>query len=122
MYRLLSLLAICLLFSCSKTDNNSELAGKWKRVEQFINPGNGGYWKETKDMRPVFLELTESGKVRSNHYVYERYSTYLMIGRDSIEFTNATGEKRYHFYSFQEGKLTIQYLCIEGCGDRFVRY
>ncbi len=122
MNRLLCLLLIVAFVGCSKDSKNSTaLDGKWVRVEQYINPGSGGYWKKTDDNPKVVLELREDGKVVSNHFLYSTYTSYEKLGNDSLAFTNAAGQKRYHLYSFDEGTLTINYLCIEGCGDRFRR-
>jgi uncharacterized SAM-binding protein YcdF (DUF218 family) len=125
MVRLIFLIGIIILVGCAKDEtapaNQSDIVGKWLRVEQYVNPGNGGRWVQTNDVPPVTVEFTAGGKIISNHPLYSNYPAYRKIGSDSIEITNTGSNSRFNKYSFENGKLTILYTCIEGCGDRFTR-
>ena len=125
MTRLGWLILIILLVGCAKEENNQntrdDIAGKWLRIEEYVNPGSGGSWVQTNDVPPVTVEFTAGGKVISNHTLYSNYTDYRKKGTDSIEITNPGSSSRVNKYSFENGKLTILYTCREGCGDRFTK-
>ena len=125
MTRLGWLILIILLVGCAKEENNQNtrdnIAGKWLRIEEYVNPGSGGSWVQTNDVPPVTVEFTADGKVISNHTLYSNYTDYRKKGTDSIEITNPGSSSRVNKYSFENGKLTILYTCREGCGDRFTK-
>jgi hypothetical protein len=118
-------LVTAILFGCAKEDKGqmvqSDIVGKWLRVEEYTNPGGGGRWVPTNDVPLVTVEFTSGGRIISNHSLYSNYTSYRQIGTDSIEITNGGSNNRFNKYSFENGKLTILYTCREGCGDRFTR-
>jgi hypothetical protein len=125
MVRLIYLVLLTLLFSCAKEDpaptNSNDIVGKWLRVEEYVNAGNGGRWVPVTDTPPVTVQFTASGNFSSNHSPYSKYTGYKKSGADSIELTNSVGNSLINKYSIENGKLTILYTCREGCGDRFTR-
>ena len=116
-----------LFLSCNKENaqkHNYSLIGKWKRVETYINPGNGGSWKPDHSNPPVTIEFTEDGRFISNSALYSGFTGYTIKPDNTIEFTPAVnGFTRDFYYSFNsDTQLSLTFACIEGCGDRFVRY
>lgn len=98
--------------------------GKWKRTEVYVNPGNGGSWKPDDSEQPVTLEFTAEGKIISNDNFYSNFSGYQVKPDNTIEFQPPlNGTTRAVYYSFNtDTELTVTFACIEGCGERFVRY
>lgn len=118
---LLILVGGCKKEAVEQDQDQSGIIGKWLRVEQYVSPGSGGSWMATPDNPPVTVEFTAAGKVISNHPFYTNYTDYRTAGTDSLELTNGSGNKRHTTYTLNNGKLTVYYTCIEGCGDRFTR-
>ena len=114
------------LLSCRKEakKHNYNLIGKWKRTEVYINPGNGGKWQKDNSILPVTIELSADGKFDSNANFYSSFKNYEVNGNNSIEFHPAeNGVTRAVFYSFNsDSELTLTMACIEGCGEKFVKY
>jgi len=127
MKHVMYLMLMAAFIGCTKEESDlarqetTELTGKWVRVEEYINPGNGGFWRTANDNPPVVLELTEDGRVVSNHHVYSQFNYFQKVSEDTISFRGISAPSRNHSYSLDKGVLTIRYLCIEGCGDRFVK-
>ena len=116
-----------LLLSCHKENakkHNYHLIGKWKRIETYINPGNGGSWKPDLSTPPFTIEFTEDGRFISNSIPYSGFIAFTIKPDNTIEFLPAVnGFTRNFYYSFNsETQLTLTFACIEGCGDRFVKY
>jgi hypothetical protein len=121
------LILLATLLSCNKENakkHNYTLLGKWKRVETYINPGNGGSWKPDNSNPPVTIEFKEDGKFTSNSGLYSNFTAYTVKPDNTIEFTPAVnGFTRNFYYSFNSDRqLTLTFACIEGCGDRFEKY
>jgi hypothetical protein len=114
-------------YSCNKEEfkkHNYNLVGKWKRVEVYINPGNGGSWQPDKSDKQVTVEFTAEGKIISNDSYFSSFTNYQVKPDNTIEFQPPlNGYTRAVYYSFNtDTELTLTYACIEGCGDRFVKY
>jgi hypothetical protein len=127
MMRIYLLVLLLVLFSCHKDEfkrHNYNLVGKWKLIESYVNPGNGGYWQKSKTYTPLTIEFTSDGKMISNFDLYSGYSGYKLVANNTIEFLPPlNGVTRAVYYSFtSDTELTVTYACIEGCGDRFVKY
>lgn len=117
------ILSIC---ACKKPiEHNNQLAGKWKRTQIWVNPGNGGSWQPDNSFPPFTIEFTADGKFVSNDYFYKDYNRYRMIDATTIELSSSIISTRpavtikVEFISNTEIRMT--YTCIEGCGDVFVR-
>jgi hypothetical protein len=127
MMRILLFIFLAVFISCNKEEfkkHRYELVGKWKRIEVYVNPGNGGSWQPDRSKQPVTLEFTADGKLISNDNFYSNFSSYHLNSDNSIEFQPPlNGALRAVYYSFNsDTELTLTFACIEGCGDRFVRY
>lgn len=127
MIRILLVTFLAVFISCNKEEfkkHNYTLSGKWRRVEVYVNPGNGGSWQADKSEKTVTLEFTADGRVVSNDNFYANFSGYQLKADNTIEFQPPlNGMPRAVYYSFNsETQLTLTFACIEGCGDRFVRY
>lgn len=110
------------LFSCAKDkQSGTDIVGKWQRTEKYASPGFPVDWQKANDNPKVKVEFTADGKVISGSAPYADFASYRTFAQDSIEFTTTTGQKNRYTYFIENGKLTIWFLCIEGCGDRFVR-
>lgn len=115
------------LAGCHKEEfkkHNYNLVGKWKRIESYINPGNGGSWQKDQTSPPLIIEFTADGKLISNSDFYSNFTGYKLTAGNTIEFSPPlNGTTRAVYYSFNtDTELTLTYACIEGCGDRFVKY
>ena len=127
MIRIYLVVFLLVLLSCNKDEfkkHNYNLVGKWKLIESYINPGNGGYWQKSKTYPPLTIEFTSDGKLNSNFEFYSAYSGYKLVANSTIEFVPPlNGVTRAVYYSFtSDTELTVTYACIEGCGDKFVKY
>ena len=115
------------LLACHKDElkkHNYNLVGKWKLIESYINPGNGGYWQKDQNNPPLTIEFTAEGKLVSNSKFYSNFTGYQRTGQNTIEFVpDLNGITWAVYYSFNsDTELTLTYACIEGCGERFVKY
>lgn len=115
------------LANCHKEEfkkHNYNLVGKWKRIESYINPGNGGSWQKDQINPPLTIEFMADGKLVSNSQLYSNFTGYTIAAGNTIEFLPPlNGVTRAVYYSFNsDTELTLTYACIEGCGDRFVKY
>jgi hypothetical protein len=125
--RIILLIFLTILLSCNKESakkHNYDLVGKWKRAEIYVNPGNGGNWEADHSNPPVTIEFTADGKCISNSSSYSSFTGYTVTPDHIIEFTpSLNGVARAFYYSFNSTtQLTLTFACIEGCGDRFVKY
>lgn len=125
MIKLGFLLAIIFVLSCNKSreiEHGNNLVGKWKRIETFISPGNGGSWQPDKSNPPITMEFQADRSFSSNYHHYKNFNQYDVSG-DTITFYPALNNYlRQAWFNFNTPtQLTITYTCIEGCGDRFVR-
>jgi hypothetical protein len=125
MLRLILFLTIILTIGCNKSkeiEHNNDLVGKWKRIETFISPGNGGSWQPDNSNPPVTMEFRGDGSFSSNDNYYSNFNRYVISG-DTITFypaiNNYIRESRFNFNT--PTQLTMTYPCIEGCADRFIR-
>jgi hypothetical protein len=127
MARFVATIFLFALLGCTKEEfkkHNYHLVGKWKRVEVYVNPGNGGNWQADNSESPVTIEFTSDGKLISNSAFYSNFTGYEVKPENTIEFQPPMNSiPRAVYYSFNSAtQLTLTFACIEGCGERFVRY
>ena len=124
-----------LLFNCTSDDKEPEfidspIVGKWKIIEQLIDPGDGsGAFESITNNRTI--EFFNNGKVvingvlcylsteiKSNNsgtFNEEKGSFYDgEIIPNNCEFDNARV-----FYKYDDSNLIIWYRCYEACGQKF---
>jgi len=61
MMRIFYVVLLIALSACHKDElkkHNYNLVGKWKLIESYINPGNGGYWQKDQNNSPLTIEFT----------------------------------------------------------------
>ena len=129
MNRLTSLLIIiATLTSCTKEDvflKNTELIGKWKLIEQYLDPGDG-----SGDFRPIeserIIEFFKNGKILSNGSFCSMNSdtsennTGSFNDEEVIIVKNGCNSSTYKInYKLIDGNLQLWYPCIEGCAQKF---
>jgi len=127
MMRIFLFILLTGLISCHKEDckkTNYSLVGKWKRIETFASPGNGGGWQKDQSNPAVAIEFAEGGKFISNADFYSNFTSYKINADSSVEFSPPmNGLTKAVYYSMNSNtQLTLTFACIEGCGDRFIRY
>ncbi len=127
MTRILLIISFLAFIGCNKEEykkHNNTLVGKWKRVEVFISPGDAGCWQPDKSETPITLEFAADGRLISNDQFYSTFTGYLVKGDNTIEFQPPlNGTTRAVYFAFNSStQLTLTFACIEGCGERYVRY
>ena len=127
MMRFLLIVLLAAFAACNKDEfkkHNYTLEGRWQRIEIFMSPGDAGSWQPDKSETPVTLEFTADGKLVSNDQFYSNFTGYQVTGDNTIEFQPPlNGTMRAVYFSFNSAtQLTLTFACIEGCGERFVRY
>ncbi len=138
MKNVLLVLLTVFLFNCSSDDSKPEeaadspLLGKWKIIEQLLDPGDGsGVFEAITSDRTI--EFFSNGKVTANGVLChlstdtgaegsgtfneEKGSFY--DGEIIPNDCNFSGARV--FYKFQGSNLILWYQCIEECGQKFIR-
>ena len=130
---------IIFISSCSTDDSTpkdkSQLVGKWKLIEQLIDPGDGSGTFQPIDSNRV-IEFFSDNTVKMNGILCfmsteigtEESGVYMMI-TDSNTDTQNNGEiipntcssrsARVYFDLPENGNLILWYQCIEPCGQKF---
>lgn len=131
MKKLFSLLfIIVLLSSCTNNETQEEpqLIGVWKLVEQLVDPGDGsGTFKKIESNKTI--EFLANGTVVSNGSLCDMNinSEYETIGEyfTSENYLMPNNENECNFpdlkisFEFQNSNLILWFPCIEGCGQKF---
>jgi hypothetical protein len=125
--RIVLFVLLLALLGCHKEEfkkHNYDLTGKWRRIETYVNPGNGGDWQKDLATSPTTIEFTREGRLVSNSEFYSNFTNYKTSGGNTIELLPPlNGVSKAVYYSFNtDTELTLTFACIEGCGDRFVKY
>jgi hypothetical protein len=125
--RILLFVLLIALLGCHKEEfqkHNYDLVGKWRRIEIYVNRGNGGDWQKDQGTSPTTMEFTRDGLLVSNSEFYSNFTGYKTNGGNTIELLPPlNGVAKAVYYSFNtDTELTLTFACIEGCGDRFVKY
>ena len=127
------LIIICLIItgltSCTDEDvylKNTELIGKWRLIEQYLDPGDGsGTFIPVNSKKTI--EFSKKGIVKSNGTLCRissetgRVSLGIFNDKDGTITPkigcNPSGYKIN--YKLVGGKLQLWYLFIEGCAQKF---
>jgi hypothetical protein len=123
--------------SCSSDDNNpqveSDIIGKWKLIEQYLDPGDGsGDFQAINSDRVVeFLSdgtvqvngilcfmSSEVGDKESGTYQFTDDADTQLDG-EIIPNTCSSRSAKVYFELQNDGNLILWYQCIEGCGQKF---
>lgn len=124
----LMLFIISLLFSCDKDETNTnQLTGKWLLKKSYSDPGDGsGKYVDVPKNSNYTLLFTSDGFVNGNTSFFNLnlLKTYTVIDSNKIEFTFneiSSQSKVVYNYQLKADTLTLNPLCIEGCGLKFTR-
>ena len=137
MYRYLIVLLFLLDFnSCTTSDDNivgKKIVSKWKLIEQLSDPGDGsGVFEPVESSRTI--NFYDDGTIRSNGELcfmsYEVGNVHLGTFSDTEDNIDFDGEiipdgcefeETKIYYQFERSNLILWYLCIEGCGQKFIK-
>lgn len=122
---LLTLMALMIL-SCNKDE--AGLTGEWKLVSQLMDPGDGsGVFTAVESDKTI--TFFKNGKLTSNKDLCYPLSaspessegTY-SIEDSTLTITTCPGNTDPTiWFSLSGDTLILSYLCIEGCGEKYVR-
>lgn len=135
-----SIIAVFLLLlavSCKKDqaseENIDSIIGKWKLIETYADPGDGsGRWNTVKSNKTLEFKNNGQIKVDNGSFAFGLFpgekdeSTYVLEPYTGVQTMEAHRyilkiQKLEHhpMVMFENGKLKIEYFCIEGCGERY---
>ena len=125
------LLFICLtilIVACKKTESSKNgLEGTWLLKKSYSDPGDGsGKYVDVPKNSNYTLLFTSDGLVISNTSFFNLnlLKSYTLIDSNKIEFTfveTYSQSKITYNYQLKADTLTLNPLCIEGCGLKFIR-
>jgi hypothetical protein len=135
------ILFVLFLTNCNSDDNKpsdeTEFNGKWKLIEQYLDPGDG-----SGDFQPIesdrIIELLSDGTVSINGKLCVMSSevgdietgTYMITSSDEADTTYdgeiipntcSSRSAKIYFDLSLSGNLILWYPCIEGCAQKFTR-
>ena len=122
---LISLLTI----NCNKNSKaDSKITGKWRLIEQLLDPGDGSGEYVTIDSEKT-LDIKSDGTFTCNGDIcsINGKSEYASSGIFDSEAKTITGtacmtESLFDIgYSFKSGKLILAFPCFEPCLQKFER-
>lgn len=139
MKKYLIIVLLIVMYSCSSDDSKptdeTGVIGKWKLIEQYLDPGDG-----SGDFQPIesnrVVEFLSDGTVEINgelcflsSEVGDKETGSYMLITDSdtqhdgeiIPNTCSSRSARVYFDLPVSGNLILWYQCIEGCGQKFAR-
>ncbi len=135
MKKLVLILMSSFFFNCSSDDNkieNENLLGKWKLIEQYSDPGDGsGSFNSIESDREI--EFFSNGTVTINGILCymslevdnQSYGTFNETVSEDFDGEilpeGCDNEGRKIYYQLDDSNLILWYLCIEGCGQKFVK-
>lgn len=139
MKKLILITISIILISCSsdegKPSGETELLGKWKLIEQYLDPGDG-----SGDFQPInsnrTIEFFSNGTVEINGELCfmssevgdKETGTYMITSSNEADTTYdgeiipntcSSRSAKVYFDLPLNGNLILWYLCIEGCGQKF---
>ena len=142
MEKYLLLVLIVILSSCTSNESTptdeTGLIGKWKLIEQLADPGDGsGKFQPISSKRVI--EFFNDGTVSVNgdlcfmtSEVGKTVTGTYMKTSDNNSDTQYEGEiipnscssrsAKVYFDLSTSGDLLLWYQCIEGCGQKFIKF
>lgn len=118
-------IAQCSVHSCEGEDETN-LIGQWQLIERLIDPGDGsGRYKKVNSDR--VLEIFEDGRVTFNESICtpdtsDGDSTNGIYNEDqTIIIPDCHQGNVLYRFRIEGPCLILSPLCIEGCGDKYVR-
>ena len=113
---------VCSVTACKKSLRlyNSSIVGNWKLSEYLADPGDGsGTWQPADPSHPGYLEFKADGTlIMSPYNIYN--SDHYQVTSDSTMIFLRGSESFHMWYHFSETLLTLNPLCYEACGERYI--
>jgi len=140
MKKVLLILFSLVLVNCTSNDDkspyegNPELLGKWKLIEQLSDPGDGSGIFNPIDDSNREIEFFSNGTVTVNGVLC--YMSSEVGDQNSGSFSVLENNDYYDgeikpndcdypetklYFKIEDPNLIIWYLCIEGCGQKFIK-
>ncbi|MBW1296995.1 hypothetical protein [Aquimarina litoralis] len=127
-YVVLLVIPFLMLSACSNDDDNGienpDLLGKWRLIEQLVDPGDGSGTFQTVSSNQELEFLAEgvlqvsNGSLCSLSVDTEGNSTEsysLDEGKITADCNNFIGIS----FEIKEGRLFLYFSCIEGCAQKY---
>ena len=120
---------VCLLFaiifsiiSCQKSSQakHSNLVGKWKLTESYMDPGDGsGVWQAADPAHPGYIEFKSDGTLITTPYNIYAATRYKTTSDSTVLFIRETDTLPMR-YNFSKTLLVLYPPCDEGCGQKYI--
>ncbi len=130
---LITCLISYILLSCSSDDSNyktTELTGKWKLTEAYIDPGDGSGEFQKVESKKI-IEFKKNKRISSNvslcinsmNWDEPDLGTYEYNVDEKSQISGIITPSSCNSYHFEikNSELYIYYLCIEGCGEKYIK-
>ena len=122
---LLTLMSLMIL-SCNKDETG--LTGEWKLVAQLMDPGDGSRVFTAVESEKT-ITFFKNGKLESNKDLCYPLSASPESSKGTYSIEDSTLNIRTCsgntaptiWFSLSGDSLILSYLCIEGCGEKYVR-
>ncbi|WP_298239084.1 hypothetical protein [uncultured Algibacter sp.] len=132
---IISIVFLCCSSDDAKPSGETELIGKWRLIEQLVDPGDGsGTFQPINSNRTI--EFFKDGTVETNGILCFMSSevgdvetgTYTLITDTNNNIQNdgeilpntcISRSAKVYFDLPITGNLILWYQCIEGCGQKF---
>ncbi len=129
---ILLIIAIGILISCSKNDNDNlktdELIGQWKLIEQLADPGDGSGTFQSIDSQKIIEFYTNETVTSQNGSLCQPYSEeQISSGTYSLSEQRITTNCQnpniaFIGFEFKDGYLILNFASNEGFSQKFEKY
>ncbi len=123
------LTGMLVLVSCEKSKvkipetYSRDIEGKWNYTQKFYSDGSQTHYESTSDLNQWVIFNADSS-FSSNMPVFETFAKYSIL--DSFRLKLTSGPQQQALYLFHIDSLqhslslsSLDFICIEGCGDIF---
>ena len=131
---LVCLLLVLTIAACNKdktekySENDKNLIGKWKYIEQYMSPGGPGTWKAAEPAGQIIEFKKTREFIGSDKYLKEAYR-FKFVDSARIKIYPVSNDSGFMImgYTLSNENRELQlhplapYICIEGCSSKFVR-